>query len=92
MIGIFAVLFDAGLADLPTGGVSPLAWVIIGALCTVIAAVIPALWSRGNKISDQMYADLKECNEKRAEQEEEVLGLLKVLRLQMEQSKGGKAR
>ena len=76
----------------PAGGVSPLAWVIIGTLSAVLATVVPALWHRGNKINDQMYADLKECNEKKAEQEEEVLGLLKVLRIQMEESKGGKKR
>ena len=79
------------LADAPpTGGVSPLSWAIIGALAAVIASVVPALWIRGNKIQDRMYSDLKECNEKKTEQEEEVLGLLKVLRLQMEQSKGGR--
>ncbi len=78
--------------DPPDGGVSPLAWVIIGALSTVIMAVVPALWLRGNKLNDRMYADLKECNEKRLDQEEEILGVLKVLRLQMEGSKGDRKR
>jgi hypothetical protein len=84
-----AVLMDS---DPPSGGVSPLAWAIIGALVAALSAVVPALWVRGNKISDRMYADLKECNEKKAEQEEEVLGLLKVLRVQMEDSKEGRKR
>lgn len=76
----------------PAGEVSPLAWAIIGTLATVCGTVIPALWYRGNKIHDKMYEDLKECNQKHLDQEEEVLGVLKVLRLQMEQSKGGKQR
>ena len=80
------------LEDPPSGGVSPLAWVIIVVLAGALGAVVPPLWLRGNKIQDRMYADLKECNEKKTEQEEEILGLLKVLRLQMEQSKGGKQR
>lgn len=74
----------------PSGGISPLSWVIIGVLATVCTTVIPALWYRGNKIQDTMYEDLKKCNEKRAQSEEDVLGLMKVLRLQMEASKGGK--
>ena len=74
----------------PAGGISPLAWVIIVALATTLASVTAALWARGNKIQDRMYEDLKACNEKRAQTEEDVLGLLKVLRLQMEASKGGK--
>lgn len=78
----------ASRVDPPSGGVSPLAWVIIGALVTALLAVIgfAKYWI------DKLYADLKECNEKRANSEEEVLGLLKVLRLQMEQSKGGRPR
>lgn len=74
----------------PSGGISPLAWVIICVLAGVCGTVIPALWYRGNKIQDKMYEDLKECHKKRAEAEEDMLGLLKVLRLQMEASKGGK--
>jgi hypothetical protein len=76
--------------DPPTGGISALAWVIVLALVGVIAGVIPALWVRGNKLQDKMYEDLKACNEKRAKTEEDVLGLMKVLRLQMEASRGGK--
>lgn len=87
-----SALIGVTQVDPPSGGVSGLAWVIILALCGVIAAVIPTLWVRGNKIQDRMYGDLKACNEKKTEQEEEVLGLLKVLRLQMEQSRGGKLR
>jgi hypothetical protein len=78
--------------DPPTGGVSPLSWAIIGALAAVCATVIPALWARGNKLQDQMYADLKTCNESKEQLQEDTLGLLKVLRLQMEQSKEGKKR
>jgi len=83
---------DAVPVDPPTGGLSPLAWIIIVTLCGVIAAAVPALWRRGNKIQDRMYEDLKACNEARAQSEEDVLGLMKVLRLNMEQSKGGKPR
>ena len=74
----------------PVGVVSPLAWSIIGVLAGVCATVIPALWYRGNKIQDKLYEDLKECNDKKRKSEEDVLGVLKVLRLQMEQSKGGR--
>lgn len=81
----FVVMAVAG--DPPAGGISPLAWAIILALCGVIATVVPALWIRGNRIQDRMYADLKACNEKRNQSEEDQLGLLKVLRIQMEESK-----
>lgn len=85
-----AEAFLAALAQTapPAGGLSPLAWTIIVALCTAGATVVGALW----KDRQQTYNDLKACNAKYAEQEEEILGLLKVLRVQMEQSKGGKAR
>lgn len=73
----------------PDGGVSPLAWSIIVTLCGVIAVSIPALWYRGNKIQDKMYADLKECNKEKAKSEEAMLGQMKVIRLQMERSRGG---
>lgn len=84
--------------DPPTGGISPLAWAIIGALALVCTTVIPALWVRGNSIQDRMqkrmdevqdkmYGDLKTCNEKKLELEDEVLDLMKLLRMQMEQSK-----
>lgn len=81
---------DAVRVDPPTGGISPLAWVIIIALAGAFAAAVPALWHRGNKIQDRMYEDLKACNDKRAQTEEDVLGLMKVLRVQMEKSRGGK--
>jgi hypothetical protein len=74
----------------PAGSITPLAWAIIGVLAGVCSTVIPALWVRGNKIQDRMYRDLKECNDKKVKSEEDVLGILKVLRLQMEQSKGGR--
>ncbi len=76
--------------DPPSGGLSPLAWGIIVVLAGALGAVVPALWHRGNKIQDRMYDDLKECNEKKAQSEEDLLGLLKVLRIQMEASRGGK--
>jgi hypothetical protein len=94
----FAV-YAVSKVDPPTGGISPLAWVIISALVLVCATVVPALWHRGNKerdkaesIRERMYEDLKECNKKRADSEEEILGLMKLLSLMMEQakSKGGK--
>ena len=72
----------------PAGGVSPLAWVIIGALVVALLAVC----SFSKYWTSMLYKDLKECNEKRLDSEEDVLGVLKVLRLQMEQSKGGKQR
>ncbi len=74
----------------PAGGISPLAWVIIVAMVGAFVAVVPALWVRGNKLQDKMYEDLKACNEKRLKTEDEILGLMKVLRLQMEASKGVK--
>lgn len=85
-----SLMMEVAAVDPPTGGISALAWVIILALVGVIAGVIPALWFRGNKLQDKMYEDLKMCNEKRAKTEEDVLGLMKVLRLQMEASRGGK--
>jgi hypothetical protein len=84
-----SLMMEAARVDPPPGGISPLAWVIIVALSVALAAVTPALWYRGNKMQDKMYDDLKECNKKKAEAEEEVLGLLKVLRVQMEQSRPG---
>ncbi len=80
----------AAAGDPPPGVISPIAWAIILTLVGVCATVIPALWVRGNKIQDRMYEDLKMCNEKRKQTEEDILGLMKVLRLQMESSRGGK--
>lgn len=88
---MISVAQEAAVAA-PVGGVSPLAWVIIVALAVVIMGAVPTLWYRGNKIQDQMYEDLKACNEKRLQSEEDQLGLLKVLRVQMEHSKGGKKK
>jgi hypothetical protein len=90
-LSVFLFL-DAARVEPPAGGISPLAWVIVIALAGVIAAAVPALWYRGNKIQDEMYKDLKACNEKNAQSEEDILGLMKVVRIQMEQSKGGKPR
>lgn len=84
------VMEVAARIDPPSGSISPLAWAIIGTLTAAIGAAVPALWYRANKIQDQMYEDLKACNEKRAQSEEDMLGLIKVLRLQMEQSRGGR--
>lgn len=89
---VLSILGDVVTMDPPTGFLSPIAWVIILTLCGVMAAVIPALWYRGNKIHDMMYEDLKACNEKRAQTEEDILGLMKVLRLQMENSRTGGKR
>lgn len=72
--------------DPPSGGLSPLSWTIIIALATVISVAIPALWKQNR----QMYRDLRDCNERSNQKEDEVLGLLKVVRVQMEISKGGK--
>jgi hypothetical protein len=84
------MVVEAQASAPPSGGISPLAWIIILAMAGAMAAVVPALWVRGNKLQDKMYEDLKRCNEKRAQTEEDVLGLMKVLRLQMESSKGVK--
>lgn len=83
----FAVLAVAKV-DPPTGGISPLAWTIIIALATVISAAIPALW----KMNRTMYRDLKDCNDRSNQKEDDLLGLLKVVRVSMEASKGGHQR
>lgn len=85
MIGpVLAVL----AIDPPTGSLSPLAWTIIGVLCAVIVAI--CTYAKG--WHGKMYDDLKACNELGNAKDEENLGLLKVIRLQMEESRGGKAR
>lgn len=89
MLLSLSILMEVTNVEPPTGGISGLAWVIILALAVAFGAVVPALWHRGNKLQDKMYEDLKICNDKRAKTEEDVLGLMKVLRLQMERSKGG---
>lgn len=80
------LMLEVANVDPPSGGISPLAWTIILCLSTVITVSIPALWKQNR----QMYRDLKECNERSNQKEDEVLGLLKVVRVQMETSKGGK--
>lgn len=82
------VMVEVARVDPPAGGLSPLAWTLIIALSGVISAAVPALWLQNQK----MYRDLKECNEIKNQQDEEVLGVLKVVRLQMEQSRGGRPR
>jgi hypothetical protein len=72
----------------PAGALSPLAWIIIVAIASVVTTVVPALWYQNKK----MYDDLKACNNKHIDREVEVVGLLKVLRLQMEKARGGKPR
>lgn len=89
-MGLSLSLMVDVVSEPPGGGLSPLAWAIIVALVAVITAVVPALWVRGNKLQDKMYEDLKKCNEKNTQVEDGVLGLLKVLRLQMERSRGVK--
>jgi hypothetical protein len=71
--------------DPPSGGVSPLAWVIIMALVGTIGVI----WGVALGWIKTLYADLKACNAARADSEEDTLGLLKVLRAQMEKSRGG---
>lgn len=83
-----AVMAEVVRVDPPSGGISPLAWTIIVVLASALGATVPALWKQNR----QMYRDLKECNERSNQKEDEVLGLLKVVRVQMEVSKGGKPR
>ncbi len=90
MLLSMSYVMTAALVDPPAGELSALAWVIIVVLAGTLGAVVPVLWVRGNKLQDKMYEDLKVCNQKRAQTEEDLLGLMKVLRLQMEASKGGK--
>jgi hypothetical protein len=87
-VNFFLSLLSTGEVDPPSGGVSPLAWVIVLALVGALGAVCTVAL----KWVGRMYKDLKDCNAAKAEQEEDTLGLLKVLRIQMEQSKGGRIR
>lgn len=68
-------------ADPPAGGLSPLAWTIILALVAALGVVSRAL--------AVVYKDLKEANKLVNQRDEEALGLFKVMRGQMERSKGG---
>lgn len=74
------------LVDPPGGGLSPLAWTLISVLAGTLTTVTTVLWKDRSKV----YDDLKACNATRAAAEEELLALLKVLRIQLESSKGGK--
>jgi hypothetical protein len=86
-MGLFLSLIGSVPAvDPPSGGISPLAWTIIVALSVTLTTVAGALWRDRSKV----YDDLKACNAGRAESEEEILALLKVLRSQLDRSKGGK--
>lgn len=84
----FLSLMMLARVDPPSGAISPLAWTIILCLATALGGAIPALWKQNR----QMYRDLKDCNERSNQKEDEVLGLLKVVRVQMEVSKGGKPK
>jgi len=88
MAVLLSAVTEAARVDPPSGGLSPLAWTIIVALAAVIMGAIPALW----KMNRQMYRDLKDCNERSNQKEDDLLGLLKVVRVSMESSKGGKPR
>lgn len=88
VLSLSLVALEVAKVDPPSGGISPLAWTIIITLATVIGVVVPALWKQNR----QIYRDLKDCNESKNQQDDDVLGLLKVIRMQMEQSKGGKPR
>ncbi len=68
-------------ADPPAGSLSPLAWTIILALVAALGIVSRAL--------AVVYKDLKAANAKLNARDEEALGLFKVMRGQMERSRGG---
>jgi hypothetical protein len=70
-------------AGAPEGGVSPLAWVIIGCLITALLAVV----AFAKAWTDKLYNDLKECNGRAADREEDTVGQLKVLTVQMEKAR-----
>jgi hypothetical protein len=74
------------LVDPPSGGVSNLAWVLVTSLVTALLAVCTV----GLRWISKMYDDLKACNAARADADDDTLGLLKVLRTQMEKSRGGR--
>lgn len=69
----------------PSGGISALAWVIILALCSTLVAVctISLRWVT------KLYEDLKSCNAAKAAEDEEILAMLRVARIQMERSRAG---
>lgn len=86
MVLFLSMAFAVAPVDPPAGGVSPLAWVLVTALATALVTVCTVALKR----IDRMYDDLKACNAARADSEEDTLGLLKVLRTQMERSRGGR--
>lgn len=75
------VVMAAVVSDPPAGGISPLAWTIICVLSGVVVVLARAL--------AVVYKDLKAANERVNARDEEALGLFKVMRGQMERSKGG---
>lgn len=80
-----AFVMISDVVDVPAGGVSPLAWVIISAL----AAALGAVCTVSLKWITRLYNDLKRCNAEKAAEPEEILALLRVARIQMERSKPG---
>lgn len=82
---LFALLLAVGgqagaptqqIATPPSGGISPLAWVIICALTTALVAVSKVGWS--------VYGDLKETRKQLSDIYEEPAQLLKALRVGLE--------
>jgi TRAP-type C4-dicarboxylate transport system permease small subunit len=82
MVGTLCVVcLEVVKVDPPAGSLSPLAWTIILALCGFIMMLLRAL--------AVVYKDLKAANNKLNQRDEEALGLFRVMRGQMERSKGG---
>lgn len=67
------------VVDPPSGGVSPLAWVIICALATAVVAL--------GKFCLTLYGDLKKSREDLAQAYEDQASLLKALRSGLEMPK-----
>lgn len=78
-------MLSAAEVDPPSGGISPLAWVIILALCSVVVAICTVALRWVSKL----YDDLKACNAAKAAESEEILAMLRVARVQMERSRPG---
>lgn len=87
-MNLLLAALSATNVDPPAGTFSQASWAII----VVLGATLMAVSGFAVKWLTKMYDDLKACNAARAAQEEDILGLLKVLRLQMEQSRGGRPR
>ena len=82
MMMLMQAAADGGMQKMiqpPSGGVSPLAWIIICALATALAAV--------GKFCLKIYGDLKEARKELAESYEEQASLLKALRSGIELQK-----